>query len=119
MLYSSTCVEEMVRIEESEIPEHLKIIIFRIIQEAMNNAAKYSGADRILLSLVKTGDCIELRIEDNGTGFDPGAAVSRMDPSGGFGLTSMKERAELSGGTLEIKSAPGAGTKIRACWELP
>ncbi|MFZ2448115.1 MAG: ATP-binding protein [Syntrophobacteraceae bacterium] len=119
LLYSGVCIEELVRIEESEIPEHLKIIIFRIIQEAMNNAAKYSGADRILLSLARTGDCIELCIEDNGTGFDPGAAVSRPDSSRGLGLTSMKERAELSGGTLEITSAPGAGTKIRACWELP
>lgn len=115
-LYSDISVEEVVQIEESEIPEHLKIIIFRIIQEAMNNAAKYSSAEKIELRLFKRDTQIELRIEDNGVGFDLCAAVTRCDPSGGLGLTSMKERAELSGGKFEIRSAPGTGTRIMASW---
>ncbi len=117
-LYSGICVDEKIEIEESEIPEHLKIIIFRIIQESMNNSAKYSRADSILLSLSRNGGCMELRIEDNGVGFDTGATASSPYASRGFGLTSMKERAELSGGTFEIHSAPVAGTRLRVCWDL-
>lgn len=118
-LYSGACVDEVVRIEESDIPEHLKIIIFRIIQEAMNNAAKYSKADKMVLSLTKAEKHIRLEIADNGIGFDPNALASRSNPSSGLGLTSMKERAAISGGSFQIKSAPGAGTKIKVRWKLP
>ncbi|MEN6441689.1 MAG: response regulator [Syntrophobacter sp.] len=117
-LYSDIYVEELVDVEEAEIPEPLKIIIFRIIQEAMNNAAKYSRASKITLSLTRDSGRINLRIEDDGVGFDLCAAVSRCDSTGGLGLTSMKERTELSGGWFEIKTAPGAGARIMASWEL-
>ncbi len=116
-LYAGLCVEEAIEIEEPDIPEHLKITIFRIIQESLNNAAKYSKADSILLSLSRNGAGIALEIEDNGVGFDPDAEASSTGGSGGFGLTSMKERTKLSGGTFEIRSTPGAGTVIRACWQ--
>ncbi len=114
-IYTGISIERDIRIEEAQIPEHLKIIIFRIIQEAMNNSAKYSRAGKITLTLAQERDCIELSIKDDGIGFDPEA----VSPKGGvakFGLTSMRERAQLSGGMLEIQTAPSAGTKIRVCW---
>ncbi len=115
--YTSVNVEKDIRIEEDQIPENLKIILFRIIQEAMNNAAKYSQADKVSISLsVARIRCIQLSIEDNGIGFDPAAVTSRGEYAK-FGLTSMRERAELSGGSFEIESAPGKGTKIQACWD--
>lgn len=117
-LYPDIGVEELIDVEETEIPEHLKIIIFRIIQEAMNNAAKYSKAKKMTLSLSRNSSRIYLRIEDDGIGFDLCDAASRCSPSGGLGLTSMKERTELSGGWFEIKTSSGAGTRILASWGL-
>ncbi|MHC1727910.1 MAG: response regulator [Syntrophobacteraceae bacterium] len=114
--YTTMTVEKSIRIEEDQIPDNLKIILFRIIQEAMNNAAKYSHAEKIYVSLtVEAGRCIQLGIEDNGIGFEPAAVTSRGECAK-FGLTSMRERAELSGGRFEIESSPGKGTRIHACW---
>jgi signal transduction histidine kinase len=117
-LYPNLAVEKIVEIAESEIPERLKIIIFRILQESMNNAAKYSRAKKIMISLCREENCLELLVEDDGVGFDVRETLSRLDLSRGLGLTSMKERAEISGGSLEISSTSGIGTKIRTRWDL-
>jgi two-component sensor histidine kinase len=90
----------------------LKTPIFRISQEAMNNISKHSQASLIKLSLQKEDDIILLTIQDNGQGFDPETARKRM------GLSSIKERAELSGGSSELKSAMGKGTMIRVSWPI-
>jgi signal transduction histidine kinase len=82
------------------------------MQEAMNNITKHSKADLIRLSLRKIEDRIELSIKDNGMGFN------RENIKQGLGLTSMRERAELSGGTFEIESVPGEGTTIKAQWPI-
>jgi signal transduction histidine kinase len=116
-LYNGVRIEKTIRIEEAEIPEHLKITIFRIIQEAMNNVAKHGRAGKIVLSLARKGEGVELCVEDDGAGFDLVGMLSAGDFSK-FGLTSMKERAELSGGRFEIESRIGVGTKIRTCWDL-
>jgi signal transduction histidine kinase len=115
-IYSGIKVKRDVRIEEAQVPENLKIIIFRIIQEAVNNSAKHSQAGEISLSLALEGEQIALRISDNGVGFDPAESPSK-DSRAKFGLTSMRERAELSGGKFEIKSARGAGTTISVFWK--
>ena len=116
-LYSGISVEKEIRIEESQVPEYLKIILFRIMQEAMNNAAKYSKAGKINIVLALECGFIELRIQDDGVGFEPEEVVARGD-FGRLGLTSMRERAELSGGRFELQSTPGAGTRIMACWSI-
>jgi signal transduction histidine kinase len=82
------------------------------MQEAMNNVAKHSKANLIRLSLRKIEDRTELCIEDNGAGFDPETIKK------GLGLTSMRERTDLSGGSFEIESVPGKGTIIRAQWPI-
>jgi PAS domain S-box-containing protein len=110
-------IEIATPIEEKDIPEDLKIVIFRIIQEALNNVAKHSRAKSANLSLVKNGDQIELTIEDNGVGFDVEALAQEEDLRS-VGLASMKERAEISGGTLFIKSIEGHGTSICAKWKV-
>lgn len=116
-IYSGIGVEKDFRIEEPQIPENLKIIIFRIIQEAMNNAAKHSKARKISLGLSSENGSIVLCVRDDGIGFDRAAAAPKGHGAG-FGLTSMRERAELSGGEFEIESSREAGTAIRACWAL-
>ncbi len=116
-IYSAIQVEQEDGIEEAEIPNALKIVIYRVTQEGMNNIAKHSKADRVRLSLQKNADIIELILQDNGQGFNPEGAVSE-NRSRGLGLTSMKERVELSGGSFRIESVKGKGTIIHACWPL-
>jgi signal transduction histidine kinase len=83
--------------------------LFRIAQEALQNAVRHSRADRIEVELEEDGDGVRLRVSDDGVGFDPGAAALR---SRRLGLTSMEERARALGGRLEIASAPEHGTTV-------
>lgn len=85
--------------------------LFRIAQEALTNAAKYSGAARIVIDVVAEADMITLIIADDGHGFD---ADSRELQSGGWGLKTMRERAQAIDAELRIDSAPGRGTRITA-----
>lgn len=117
-IYSSIRVELRVEIAEEEIPERLKIVIFRIVQEAFHNIAKYSGATRAIVSLFKRDDAVELAISDNGVGFEQHRVAYNDDRRPGLGLTGMKERSELSGGRLTVESAVGSGTSIAASWPL-
>jgi signal transduction histidine kinase len=116
MIYSDTKIEQTIFIEEEEVPEHLKIVIFRIIQEAMNNIGKHAKADVVYLGLRKVDSSIELCVKDNGEGFDLESLSSRTISQKGLGLSSMKERIEFSGGSFSIDSAEGKGTVIRAVW---
>jgi signal transduction histidine kinase len=116
-IYSGIAIEKEIDLEESEVPEILKIVIFRISQEALNNIAKHSQASRVRLSLKKGEPGIDLTISDNGAGFDVGQVLSGELPERGLGLASMRERATLSGGTFFIDSHRGTGTTIRASWQ--
>ncbi len=109
-------IETRIDVQEEEIPEPLGIVIYRIIQEALNNAFKHSGADRVHVHLRKEEDLLALSIRDNGNGFDAAGQSDSESQNGGLGLTGMKDRAELSGGTFEIESEEGRGTIIRAAW---
>jgi signal transduction histidine kinase len=86
------------------------------MQEALNNISKYSQANLVHLALRKTDGELELSIQDNGQGFDLPEALSAESPKRGLGLSSMRERAEHSGGSLLIESAKGKGTLNRASW---
>ena len=116
-LYPDRHIELETGVAEEEIPESLKVNIFRIAQEAMNNVAKHSRAEWVDISLSKNSDGIELAISDDGVGMNPDQ-VLRTGADGTLGLTSMRERAELTGGSFSIESAPGKGTTIRACWPI-
>ncbi|MBI2691757.1 MAG: GAF domain-containing sensor histidine kinase [Solirubrobacterales bacterium] len=84
----------------------LELTIYRIVQEATNNAVKHAGASRISVSLVRTGDSVTVSVRDDGKGFDV-----RSD-AGGFGILGMSERAALANGQLEVISTPAGGTEI-------
>jgi PAS domain S-box-containing protein len=116
--YIGIKIDKRTDISEHDMPEYLKTPIFRIFQEALNNAAKHSRASRIGVFIQKNQDRIELAIEDNGVGFEMDHMRYASAYGRGLGLYSMRERAELSGGFLEIKSAPGKGTAIRATWQV-
>ncbi len=110
-IYSGIRIEQQLDIREDEVPDPLKTAIYRVLQEALNNVAKHSNANLANISLRRMDGMIELVIEDNGMGFDLEEASRK-----GLGLSSMKERTELSSGSFTIESATGAGTIIRASW---
>jgi PAS domain S-box-containing protein len=117
-IYSTIHIEQELTIEERELPNSLKTVMYRIIQEAMNNAAKHSKADLIRISLRKVHNKMELSLKDNGCGFNVQQHLSLGDSRRGLGLTSMRERTELSGGSFALESAEGKGTMIRASWPI-
>ncbi|MGI9301322.1 MAG: ATP-binding protein [Gammaproteobacteria bacterium] len=106
-------IVKRIEVEEDDIHTPLKLVIFRILQEALNNIAKHASADRIYVGLTKTDDEIRLCIEDNGQGFARHQVAWR---GSGLGLKSMQERAELLGGKLSTLSVQGAGTVVKAVW---
>ena len=115
-IYSGLTVNKDIAVEDAEIPESMKIDMYRIIQEAFTNIAKHSNASAAELSLKKKDDVIELTIADNGQGFNPDAGPAAKRGASGLGLISMKERAELAGGTMLIQSIAGKGTTVCARW---
>jgi PAS domain S-box-containing protein len=112
-------VHERLEVEEDDIPQQIKIVIFRLVQEALNNVAKYSAADRVDVSLLKAAQDLELTIEDDGKGFDPQELISKDAHEKGLGITGMRERTECSGGTFLLESRIARGTTIRALWPFP
>jgi PAS domain S-box-containing protein len=108
-------VERRVTVLEKEIPKTHKIVIYRILQEALNNVSKHSQAKTVKVSLRKKARGIELGIADDGSGFDVDHTRSR-ELGQGIGLSSMKERAHLSGGSISIQSRKGGGTAVIVSW---
>jgi PAS domain S-box-containing protein len=102
-----------IEISEDEIPDTLKIVIYRILQESLTNVARHSQAGRIDIRLKQQNDLIELEVEDDGRGFDLRRQMDNKDPFSGFGLKSMQERAEICCGTMSIATEPGHGTRLR------
>jgi signal transduction histidine kinase len=99
-----------------EVPAPLREALLRIAREAIANAARHGGARAIAVELSGASD-IRMTIADDGCGFDPGAPPRR--PGGGFGLISMRERAEAVGGVLAVSSAPGRGTTVEVVVPCP
>ena len=108
----------LVRIDESDTPELVKVAIYRVAQEALQNISKHASATKVVTMLESGEEGVKLRISDNGTGFDRDAARSGYDGKSGLGLRSMQERVEATGGEFELKSAPHEGTEIEARWPV-
>ena len=116
--YESICIKQQMGIKGAGIPEPLKIVIFRIVQEALNNVAKHSGAESVNLCLKKKDGRIELAIEDNGAGFDVDSALAKSSHDKGLGIAGMKERTELSGSIFCMESVIAEGSTIHATWPI-
>jgi len=102
-----------VDVDEQEIPEEFKIVFYRVMQEALTNAARHSHADTVSLRLTKDDSRFELEVVDNGCGSVLGEAVDGRDGLSGFGLKNMQERAEICGGCLTLRTRPGKGTSVK------
>jgi signal transduction histidine kinase len=94
------------------------IHVYRIVQEALNNVARHSGAREAWVTLEEKENQLVLEVRDNGAGFETGTEVQRAAGQG-IGLMGMRERAEHLNGTLSIRSAPGKGTSISVRVPLP
>ena len=110
----------IVNVRASALPERLEdeleTLLFRVAQEALNNAVKHAGAERADVSLARSGNRLELRIRDDGCGFDMDQVRNRAER--GVGLVSMQDRVALFGGDMIISSAEGHGTSIGATLDL-
>jgi len=107
---SNTEVEVKAENVSETLPDSLMVCIYRVVQEAVNNARRHAHAKNVTVEVKQTDTVVQVQIRDDGSGFD-GKRIR------GIGLLGMDERVKRLGGTLTIDSAPGAGTTIRA--ELP
>lgn len=108
-------VTVLVDVDECMLPEHVEIALYRIAQEALQNVVKHAAATRVRVHLRHDPFDVLLEVSDDGRGFDGGSAPTVDDHArGGYGMTSMTERAELIGGRLDVRSRPGVGTTVSA-----
>ena len=110
MLYPKIQLECKIEISEERIPEALKVVIFRIGQEALTNSARHAGGNWAKISLAQNLGGTAFMVQDNGHGF------GLENTQKGVGLESIRERVEISGGEIQIESGIGRGTTIRASW---
>lgn len=99
------------------LPRTVELVFYRVAQEAMNNAARHAEANTVTLTLARRADLLSLEIVDDGKGFDPAAKLGdKYDAvthsTGGLGLAGIRERMSMIGGTGEIESSPGQGTRV-------
>ncbi|HYJ04250.1 MAG TPA: MEDS domain-containing protein [Chthoniobacterales bacterium] len=106
-------------VDSLEIDSDVQTACFRVAQEAITNIIRHSGAKNVAVELRREAERLWLKVRDDGAGFDPGEIQQRLAQHSTLGLVSMKERASLVRGGLEIDSAPGQGTEIRAWFPLP
>ncbi len=92
------------------LPEAVQDHALRAVAESLTNAARHARARQVWVRAMRDGDALDLEIRDDGVGFDPQALRPQQ---GHYGLLGLRERAELTGGALDITSAPGAGTRVR------
>ncbi|MSS72151.1 MAG: sensor histidine kinase [Candidatus Latescibacteria bacterium] len=101
-------------LEGRRFPPGVETGAYRIVQEALTNVARYAGVREATVRLRADRETLHVQVEDQGAGFDPETALAARATSG---LSGMRERAALLGGTLKVESAPGAGVRLQA--ELP
>jgi signal transduction histidine kinase len=105
-----TGVNLRTELEPVDMAPPIQLLCYHVAREAVNNAIKHSEASTITISLERTADGARLNVSDDGKGFD----VEEGEPEGHYGLTMMKERAQVAGGEFTIRSARGEGTTVTA-----
>ncbi len=96
---------------EGKLPDEVQVALYRLCQEGLNNIARHAEASQVEIYLNHEPEAVELRIQDDGRGFDP-----EKTPPGHYGLGMMRERATMMGAKLSITSQPGHGTEIVIRW---
>lgn len=106
---------ELAGLGTAGLPPAVEHAVLRVTQEAVANAARHADPVQVTVRLQADGQRVELEIADDGRGFD---VAARLSEAGGLGLRTMDDRVAELGGLLTIDSAPGAGTRVRACFPL-
>jgi PAS domain S-box-containing protein len=107
-------IHSVIRGVTKGLSPEIELALYRIVQEGLSNVAKHAAADHVTLQMEQLDGNVMLTIRDDGRGLSEGSAESAQPPGGsGFGLTSMRERAILAGGSFEILSPESGGTEIR------
>jgi PAS domain S-box-containing protein len=112
-LYQGIQITPRFDVSEVDIPEAMKIVLYRVMQEALSNAAKHGKARHIEVSLALVDGYLELTVNDDGCGFDPETVFGMEDTLSGFGLSSMRERVEICEGRFKIDTRIGEGTRVK------
>jgi signal transduction histidine kinase len=94
--------------EVAALPQGQQVVLLRAAQESLANVRKHAGATSVLISLTMSAEGVGIEVRDDGTGFEPTAAAGS-----GFGLAAMRGRVEESGGSVQVESAPGRGTRVQ------
>jgi len=97
---------------EGRLAPDVETALFRAAQEALTNVARHAHAETVLVQIVRSESELHLEIEDDGDGFDPASLAGPVRSARGLGLTGIRERLELLGGSAEIESSPGQGTRV-------
>jgi signal transduction histidine kinase len=114
-IYTDIKIKQQIDVDESDIPDAIKVVIYRLTQEAMNNIAKHANASRVDLILKKINNGLYLNISDNGCGFNHQNYTLSETSMRGLGLMSMQERAKSTSGSFSIQSSE-QGTAIIVEW---
>jgi signal transduction histidine kinase len=113
--YPSIAVNMELGVSDGEVPDRLATVVYRCLQELMNNVAKHAAAHHVAVKLALEGDLLTLQVRDNGVGLDTASAESRRH---GSGLRNLRERAQMTGGQFSITRAPRRGTLATLSWRL-
>jgi two-component system sensor histidine kinase DegS len=105
--------------DDQPLPEAIALCLFRVVQEALNNAQKHAAPSYVEIRLILGVDDVWLSIVDDGCGFRVPVRLERLLDEQHFGLVGLRERLELIQGTLELTSVPGQGTCLRVWVPLP
>jgi signal transduction histidine kinase len=98
----------------ARLPASVETALYRILQETLRNVEEHARARHVTIGLRRLGHLVQLAVTDDGVGFDPNRYPARQKGTGSLGLLGMRERTTSVGGALEVQSAPGRGTTIRA-----
>jgi len=98
---------------DSRLPNYTEVTVFRVIQELLTNIQKHAHASHVQVTLDFQNDTVVASVEDDGSGFDAGEVQSPAQQRRGLGLPTIRERTEMLGGTVQVESRLGRGTKVR------
>jgi signal transduction histidine kinase len=113
--YPSLAVTTEITLADADVPDRLMTVVYRCMQELLNNVAKHAGAHTVLVRLALEENMLLLEVRDNGVGVDSASEESRRH---GSGLRNLRERAQMTGGKFSVTRAPGGGTHAQLSWPL-
>jgi signal transduction histidine kinase len=114
-IYPAIEVSAELTVRDGEVPDRLATVVYRCVQELMNNVAKHAGARHVVVKLAREDGALVLEVRDNGVGVEHASAASRRH---GSGLRNLRERAQMTGGQFTVTGAPGSGTLAQLTWPL-